>query len=100
MALPKAGRLNATNVQKLQRTLRSNPRAREEAVAAMRRSFPAFLRQSFDLTPHDVAQMKRVPNEVWDLLGRASIVALRHGGNVMGRSEERRVGKECRSRWS
>ena len=26
--------------------------------------------------------------------------ALRHGGDFADRSEERRVGKECRSRWS
>ena len=35
-----------------------------------------------------------------DKAGKLSIVAKPNAGNPMTRSEERRVGKECRSRWS
>src|SRR5688572_30919440 len=41
--------------------------------------------------------------EVNDLNGKGTVDALllrAAGGNVLERSEERRVGKECRSRWS
>jgi len=82
MPVPQVGRLNASNVQKLSRTLKRDDRLRQEAITEIRRSFPAFLRRSFSLTPHDVQAMRRVPPEVWDLLGRASIVSLQHRGDI------------------
>src|SRR2546430_16260859 len=36
-----------------------------------------------------------------DALGKVDVILVTHGhGDHTGRSEERRVGKECRSRWS
>ena len=34
------------------------------------------------------------------IISSASIVGKKEGEGPLGRSEERRVGKECRSRWS
>src|SRR3712207_3624221 len=42
-----------------------------------------------------------IGNTALDLLGQARLLLARAGSvGVLGRSEERRVGKECRSRWS
>src|SRR3712207_9555494 len=38
--------------------------------------------------------------EAWDDLGPLAEQVLSGGGATFSRSEERRVGKECRSRWS
>ena len=38
--------------------------------------------------------------KVFTVIGRELAVAVKAGGPDPARSEERRVGKECRSRWS
>src|SRR6266704_3687160 len=50
--------------------------------------------------PDSIFQAARVPEACWTVLSQpcSSIHMLRQ--NAIGRSEERRVGKECRSRWS
>ena len=50
-------------------------------------------RSAWDYGPLGVALKDNIKREWW-----RSMVVTR--GDVVGRSEERRVGKECRSRWS
>src|SRR5260221_4487361 len=67
-------------------------------------SFPGLMKTSPSILQHFFVQLAlALPVQFWAGLGfyRASIPALKHRtANMDTRSEERRVGKECRSRWS
>src|SRR5438034_10606745 len=70
----------------------------EEAMGAIRRAGgQAHARPADALDP---AQVEDVVAGVVRELGRIDILVNAVGGSTIIRSEERRVGKECRSRWS
>ena len=79
---------------------------RKEAVARVRLiegtgTFKLNDRPLDDYFPNPThRRMITEPLRVTNTLERYDVVASLDGGGVSGRSEERRVGKECRSRWS
>ena len=54
--------------------------------------------QILELGPDSVVRMARSAGDNMDILVGGSLIG--YGEIVIIRSEERRVGKECRSRWS
>jgi hypothetical protein len=89
MPLPKAGKLNEGNVQKLVAQMRKDSNLKDEAVGALRaRGFRATVQEVFELTPQQQAEVTdALPPELEEICVRATLMAIERGGKIEYRHE-------------